>query len=390
MKLRLVWILAVWGLSACATAPPLPPPQALLADDLFPAPVEAIRAEDVFALSAPMREFLDTRLAARVRRDGPRVGLSEALRHDLRLVYDTALTRTAAAAFDARAGNCLSLVILTAAFARELGIPLTYQSIYGYDTWSRGEGLAFLSGHINVVLGTPRQNLVQYGRGEAALTIDFVPPEELGNLRARTIDEATVLAMYFNNRAAEMLLEGRIDQAYTLARAAALTAAFPNSYNTLGVVYRRRGALPQAERAFRAALQHEPENPRALSNLIDTVADQGRTAEAAKLRARLAQIEPTPPYYFLDRGLAALTQGDVRGALATMRKELARMPYDHELHFALALVNLQLGELRQARRHMTLAMEHSTTADRRQLYAAKLNKLKAVGEMPGSRAHPKG
>jgi hypothetical protein len=36
--------------------------------------------------------------------------------------YDSTVTRTAAQTYAARAGNCLSLVIMTAAFAEELGL----------------------------------------------------------------------------------------------------------------------------------------------------------------------------------------------------------------------------------------------------------------------------
>jgi hypothetical protein len=36
----------------------------------------------------------------------------------LRLDYDSAMTRNATEAFAARSGNCLSLVLMTAAFAR--------------------------------------------------------------------------------------------------------------------------------------------------------------------------------------------------------------------------------------------------------------------------------
>jgi transglutaminase-like putative cysteine protease len=46
----------------------------------------------------------------------------------IRLEYDAAVTRNAAQAFEARTGNCLSLVIMTAALARELGLTVRYQS----------------------------------------------------------------------------------------------------------------------------------------------------------------------------------------------------------------------------------------------------------------------
>ena len=61
------------------------------------------------------------------------------------------------------------------------------------------------------------------------------------------IEEKTILAMYMNNRAAESLAGGRIDDAYWFARAAVLQDPdFMTPYNTLGVVYQRHGNLGEA------------------------------------------------------------------------------------------------------------------------------------------------
>ncbi len=53
-------------------------------------------------------------------------------------------------AFQARTGNCLSLVIMTAAFAKEVGLPVRFQSVYVPETWSRSGNLYFSSGHVNL------------------------------------------------------------------------------------------------------------------------------------------------------------------------------------------------------------------------------------------------
>ena len=63
------------------------------------------------------------------------------------------MTRNAAQAFDARAGNCLSLVVMTAALAKELGLQVEYNSAYTEETWSRNGALLLRSGHINITIG---------------------------------------------------------------------------------------------------------------------------------------------------------------------------------------------------------------------------------------------
>ncbi|WP_204279779.1 hypothetical protein, partial [Serratia marcescens] len=74
------------------------------------------------------------------------------------------------------------------------------------------------------------------------LTVDFLHPDEVVRQRSRVIDESMVVAMYLNNRAAESLAAGKIDDAYWWAREAILTdSRWLAAYNTLAVLYRRKG-----------------------------------------------------------------------------------------------------------------------------------------------------
>ena len=192
-------------LAACAGPRELvQPPEHLFDDSLFAAPAEAVGAADIFAVSDAMRRYLQhPQIVAQLRRKGPHRGLLEALytTGELRLDYDASTTRNAAQAFDARAGNCLSLVVMTAAFAKELGLTVRYQSAYLEETVSRSGNLVLRSGHVNVTLG--RRFADPRLQDREPMTVDFLPPEELRSLRTREIDEDTVVAMYLNNRAVE-------------------------------------------------------------------------------------------------------------------------------------------------------------------------------------------
>jgi Tfp pilus assembly protein PilF len=379
MRLRIV--LGLCGaLGACASAPSKIDVEPFLADARVAPAAEPVDAGAIFALNDAMRRYLEGKIADRARRKGPRVGLFEVLSKDLRLEYDAAVTRNAAEAFDARTGNCLSLVLLTAAFAKQMDIPVTYQSVYGHDTWSRGEGIVFRSSHVNIVLG-PR-GMVRpgpLGEPDVPMTIDFLPPSEASRLFARPVAEDTVLAMYFNNRAAETLSAGDPQQAYWWARAALRSnSGFVSAFNTLGVIYRRLDLLPEAERALRHAHRLEPENASVLANLAAVLEARGRLAEAGELRRRATAIAEFPPYHFLDLGITALRRGETNAAIDLFKRELKRMPYDDQLHFMMALARLRQGELRQAQRHMTLALENSITRDQSAIYAAKLDRLREM------------
>ena len=129
------------------------PPQ-LFQDQAFDAPTQRIDATEVFALSPAMKRYLDVDIAPQLRSMGAQSGLVDALysKAQLRLDYETDITRTAAQAFDARSGNCLSLVVMTAALAKHLSLPIQYQALIGNESWSRNAGLNFVNGHVNIAV----------------------------------------------------------------------------------------------------------------------------------------------------------------------------------------------------------------------------------------------
>lgn len=368
-------------LASCAAMPPAPLPRHLLQDALFQPSTQPINAQDVFALSDEMRDYLKTRVGEWTRRSGRQKGLLDALyaRSELQLQYDTGPTRTASEAFAARSGNCLSLVIMTAAFAKALDLHVEFQSAFTDETWSRSGQLYFRSGHVNITLSRRAVDASRVVGDAVHWTVDFLPPAELRGLRIRQIDEAELLSMYYNNRAAETLAQGQIDQAYWWAREATLVA--PQSLgalNTLGVIYQRRGLRSQAEQVFAHVLQHDPQHTRAMHNLVQLLAESGRTAERDALAARLAALEPEPPFRYFELGHAALRDGDFRAAREWFAKEVARASYSHEFHFWLGVAHFKLGEIEAARREMELAQSHSATRGEKDLYAAKLARLKEL------------
>jgi tetratricopeptide (TPR) repeat protein len=192
------------------------------------------------------------------------------------------------------------------------------------------------------------------------------------------IPESLVVAMYMNNRAVESMVEGRLDDAYAWAREAVRTRPrFVAAQNTLGVVYLRRGALAQAAAVFDHALAIEPNHTSLLANAAEVASRDGRVAEAEQLRARLARLETEPPLHFFNLGLAAMQREDFRAARALFEKEAGRGDASADVHFWLSVALYRLGDIERAKREMALASEASASQSERQLYAAKLDWLRA-------------
>jgi tetratricopeptide (TPR) repeat protein len=372
------WVVFLsWLLAACASTPQVLPDRQSLFEDHYFAPQSIDERPEVFTVSAKMKAYLAAEVSHRLGWHEKAVRLAQLLRGEgeLKLVYDAGQTRTAAQAFADRAGNCLSLVIMTGALARELDLGVRYYRVVVPDVWSRDGDLLLANQHVNLSIENQAIHR-RPGDENFSLTVDFLPPEELrGQIRSE-IGENTIVAMFLNNRAAEHLAAGRREEAYWSARAAVLAdPAYLPAYNTLGVVYLRERRLVAAERAFDLARALEPENPQVLSNLEHVYRSQERLAAADRLAEQLRHLEPVPPYHYFLAAMSAVRQGDYPAAGKLLERELRREPYNHEFLFALALVKFNLGDLRESRRYLALARDNSTTLRSREIYQAKLDRL---------------
>ena len=385
---RSIVLLCAFLLASCAVTPDAPRDARFFDDARFAPPSERIDPAQVFAMSDDMRRYVEKEIVPRTKLRGRQLALVDALykKGDLKLEYDSAMTRNATEAFAARSGNCLSLVIMTAAFAKALDLPLEYQKVFVDDAWARAGNMYLAIGHVNLTLGKRRTEEFTYasrvGRKpieSEGLTIDFLPPDDMRSVRTRAITEDIVVAMYMNNRAVEALARGRIDDAYWFARdAVAQSPAFLVAYNTLAAVYHRHGDLAQAEAVLRFVVDREPANTQAMANLVRVLADAGKTEDSQRLAAALAKLEPEPPFAFFNRGMAAMRAGDLQAAKASFEREIARSPDYHEFHFWLAVAHVGLGENAQARKHLAIAVRNSTNRSDHDLYAAKLDRLNGV------------
>lgn len=360
------------ALGGCAQFAPPPNLDPVLAGAPFQPAPEPDPAT-LFTISPAMERFLHQELRQSIRSHGAQLGLFRALSDGghLRIEYDASRTRTAAETFEARAGNCLSLVLMTATLARELGLSVQYQLVEVPDIWTRSEQFTLLNGHVNLSLGQAPRGLSSREMGR--YTIDFQPVEDPRLARVRPIGENTVVAMFFNNRAVELMEQGAWTEAYATLRAALRADPhYTNSVNTLGVLLRRVGDLPRAELLLQGLLKREPHNRHAAGNLAMVWRQQGRIAEAQALERDL----PPSPFADFERGLALAAQEQWPAALAAFERQLRLSPDFHGLHFQLARAHMQLGHLREARQHLEEASEQAPTGALRLRYQSKVKALR--------------
>lgn len=374
LALPCVWV------SGCARLPQtrreLPPG---LSDGLPPPAGALLDRAKLFALSPAMLRFVQDELARPIRLHGPRRGLFEALREGgyFNLEYDASITRTASEAFEAKRGNCMSLVLMTAAFARALGLDVTYQTLQMDEIWGRSQSVVFLSGHVNISLHTGAR---EQGRGAnlmGPLTIDFIPIDEASRLRATPLSEDQLVALFWNNRAVEAMELGRLNEAHAYALAAlAADPGLLTAMNTLAVVLRRKGKADLAERCLLWVLEQDPRNVPALSNWVLVLRESGRETQALEAQARLRAVQPQQPFAAFELGREAAARGDWAAALAAFEQEEERGTVFHELFFWLARCHYELGQRSRVEAYLKRAAAEAQTPDQRQRYALKLEALR--------------
>jgi tetratricopeptide (TPR) repeat protein len=144
-----------------------------------------------------------------------------------------------------------------------------------------------------------------------------------------------------------LLIWGTIDQAryyfslntddvHDLQRAAALDGFDSSLQMRLARKEMEDGQLPQAETAWRRAVQANPADPAARQGLLHLLIDQNRFDEAYSLTESSLQYAPKDANLLVDRGLLALQRGHSDQALASWNQALAVDPDQSLVHLYLA------------------------------------------------------
>lgn len=380
--MRSAWLLCVAAsLVGCAAAPPTALPSDLFRDELFRSPTTRIDPSSAMAVSEPMHRYFSEKIANGRFFGDRRQRLIDALydEGELRLDYDSSRTRTAAEAFEARSGNCLSLVMLTAAFAKEMGLTVRYQLVLGDEVWDRDGDVNISIGHVNLALGErPARTSVNYQHIDP-LVVDFLPSTRAQQLRSTVVPEQSIVAMYLNNRAVEAFIDAQVDDAYWWAREAVRTdPELMSSYVTLAVIYRSRHRPDLAERVLSRVLERENKNTRAMANRVLALRDLGRFAEADGVEKELRRLDPHPAFSYFEEGMAAFREGRFEAARGFFAKEVGRAPEQHRFHFWLARAHFELKDFDRAAAELAQASKVSPTRKDHDLYASKLAHLKAL------------
>ncbi|MFV7769038.1 tetratricopeptide repeat protein [Shewanella marisflavi] len=291
--------------------------------------------------------------------------------------YQDNLTKTPMDTFNARAGNCLSLVLLSASLADALGVDVEFQEVDVPPVWDKAGDFYLVNGHINLRL-IPRESSETFLADKNALQIDFLPERSMRGYAKRRIDRTTVMAMFYNNVAAESLVEGKYDLSYAyLKQSLQLKADFIPALNTLAILYRYKGLDEKAEVLYKLALSQNSEDMNALFNYGVLLASQNRLEEWAEVHKTLELVRIRNPYYYYDMAQQAYSDHEYQTALTWYKRAVEKADYRHEFYFGLSRAYWAMGDERRAKLNMQKALSLSVDEYNQKRYQAKLQAMQS-------------
>lgn len=380
MKYNVLVVIAAVFLVGCASTPVIVNnPYPALHDDLFPSyqafPVET--EEQVFALGEDAKQFVSQAIAGPSFEQKSVKGLVSSIfdHSEMGLLYRNSANSTANDTFYNRSANCLSLSIMTYAMAKYAGFDATFYEVDIPEYWTRRDGFSVLNGHINLTIEMPDNISVTY-IGPSRADVDFDPQMIRSHFPRVPVSKRVVLAMFYNNKGADALIENAYTRAYSYFRAAAvLSPELQQTWVNLGILYRMVDAYDEAEQSYRYALNIDDGNLTAWENLSILYKHRGEMDKAQDIMAMVASRRKNNPFYHFILGEQAFEEGRYDDALRYYQRALKLDDTRHEVLFGLAKLYYEQGDITNAQRFMKRAAQLAPNQQDESRYISKLSAI---------------
>lgn len=284
------------------------------------------------------------------------------------LKYRPDATNTITEAYQKKEVNCLSFTLLAIALAREAGFSAYPQQIDRVLVWGVAGDLVVQSMHANAVIVT----------GGRKLMFDVASNSLSSSVVDYRISDEHLLALYYSNRAMELLAEGYATDAENWMNAAlSHDQSDATLWNNAGILRQRMGDELAAERYFLKAIERKPNLSSALSNLIEIYRARGDIVKLHYWQAKAIRFLRRDPYYQFSEGRRFEVAGDLLRAIDCYKRAISLRSEEHLFHSSLARSYFRLGLKRSAESELRWAWRLSNGADQKR-YQSKIYALKRL------------
>lgn len=353
----------------------------LYLDDKFmpisPAVIET--EQEIFQLDDDMRAMVQDKLVNNLSaQEKTRILLEHLFNEEnIALRYEGNANVTATDAYHSKTANCMSLTIMAYALAKEAGMNVSFQEVDVPEYWVRNGQYSMLTGHVNLLV-KERDDINRYVVwGRKNILIDFDPFVAKKKFPSHIIKKNTLIAMFYNNKGAEALVNKNYPLAYQYLKEATLTDnSFASSWGNLGILYKLSGHYEMAENAYIHAINLKEDSLSSLGNLALLLKKQGRINEALLIENSLHKIRVSNPYYHALLANEAYFRQSYPLAIQHYKKAIQLNDGQHEFYFGLAKVYYKQDKLMLSQKAMKKALVLTRARSTKKQYIAKLNFLK--------------
>jgi tetratricopeptide (TPR) repeat protein len=343
-------------LAACAPAPIVEtPPVPVLRNQ----PHYDIESVDPLEISTEMKQFVAEQLARRRQENDRAWQLAYAMLdpYIFDFTYDPAVTLTAAEAFRARRGNCLTFSNLFIAMAREADLSAWYRQVEIEPEWSSRDENLLVSLHVNAATADRMKEYV----------VDVSRRRENKGEFSRRLSDREAEAQFYNNLGANALVMQDLALAYAYFRKAERThPGLAYVWSNLGVTLNRNGQPEDAILAYETALMLEPDHTVSLNNLYTIYEDLGDTERALAIQEQVERNRRRNPYYLHYLAEVAFAGDDFDDAVHYAKRAIRLEDREYRFWYTLAQLQFRTGETDTAesnlQRAVSLAPEWVETA----------------------------
>lgn len=266
----------------------------------------------------------------------------------LGITYQHDATHTVAEAYQQRTANCLTFTLLTIALAREAGLEAYGQDMSNALLWWQHDNTLYRTTHVNAGLRIDQRRFTVDVASEQVMTL--IPP--------RRIKDSRLLAQFYNNRSAMLIAQDQLELALLYSRMALeQDSTYEAGWNNAGVLHARANRPDLAEQHYLKALELNPSDPSALSNLHQHYLRIGASARAAPLRKRLQNAQRNNPFHQFMLAVEAENRGQFEDANRYYRQAIRLHKHEPRFHDGLIRTYQQLGKTAAAERAQQRARE---------------------------------
>ncbi|MEQ3512239.1 hypothetical protein ABMY35_02545 [Pseudoalteromonas sp. BZB3] len=285
-------------------------------------------------------------------------------------------TLTATVAFSKQAGNCVSLAVLTQAYANIAGIETSFREVSTYPIFKKEKDLMLVSSHFNTKLFAPKEepedeNWIEIIR--AGTVVDYFPQQNtfyVGNAKY-----SSLVAKFYANLATEALIKEDFDLSYSFtSEAFKFTPHNPELINLLAILHRRAGDTDTAKKLFEFALEHELLSSNLIASYRYLATQLGDAELEERLETELERVAKTP-FDYLQVAIKATNKKQFSKAKRILNSIIEHYPYLPEPHFELAKVHYLQGHHDLAKVALEEAIKMSDSQEKTGMYEAKLKSL---------------